>query len=125
MVSIYLMKLISLLTFFTFSSLAATPQSYDLDIKYSLEEGPTSIRRMIVKEKSKAEVIGPEHFLEVVAEEGEIMDRKGILLSFNVGYIKEDGTRTILSQPKMLLKENSPAEFTIDDVTLAVTAKRK
>lgn len=114
-----------LILFLISNPLFAAPKSYDLDIKYSLEEGPTSMKRMIVEEKLKTEVLGKEHFLEVVAEEGEIMDRKGILLSFNVGYIKEDGTRTILSQPKMLLKEDSPFEFTIDDVTLAVTAKRK
>lgn len=103
---------------------SAANRKYDLQLAYSLEEGPESKNTIIVQEGMKKTLSKAEQFVEVVAEEGIINERKGILLSFNVGVVGEDGKRTILTQPKLLVKENEEAKITIDEFALAVTAKR-
>lgn len=103
---------------------SAAARKYDLNLAYSLEEGPESKNKIIVQEGKKSTMTKAEHFVEVVAEEGIIADRRGILLSFNVGVVGEDGKRTILTQPKLLVKENEEAKITIDEFALAVTANR-
>jgi hypothetical protein len=103
---------------------SAAVRKYDLNLSYSLEEGPESKGKIIVREGHKATLTKDAQFVEVTAEEGIINDRKGILLSFNVGVVGENGKRTILTQPKLLVKENEEAKITIDEFALAVTANR-
>jgi hypothetical protein len=117
------MKILFLLLAFPMISSAAV-RKYDLNLAYSLDEGPESKSKIIVQEGKKATMTKAEQFVEVVAEEGVIADRKGILLSFNVGVVGEDGKRTILTQPKLLVKENEEAKITIDEFALSVTASR-
>lgn len=102
----------------------AAPRKYDLNLTYSLEEGPESKGKIVVSEGHKATLLKDTQFVEVTAEEGIINERKGILLSFNVGVVGTDGKRTILTQPKLLVKENEEAKITIDEFALAVTANR-
>lgn len=103
---------------------SAANRKYDLNLAYSLEEGPESKGKIVVSEGRKAVLRKDAQFVEVTAEEGIINERKGILLSFNVGVMGEDGKRTILTQPKLLVKENEEAKITIDEFALAVTANR-
>jgi hypothetical protein len=104
---------------------AASVQRYDLKLSYAVNEGVPIDGKIMVKEKQTAILQGKEHFLEIVAQEGKIMNRSGILLSFNVMEVRTDGKRSVLTQPKLLVKENELSEITIDDVTLKVTASRK
>ncbi len=117
------MKLLLLLLVFPLFASAAT-RKYDLNLAYSLEEGPESKGKIVVSEGRAAVLRKDASFVEVTAEEGIINERKGILLSFNVGVVAEDGKRTILTQPKLLVKENEEAKITIDEFALAVTANR-
>lgn len=117
------MKFLFLLLAFPLVSSAAV-RKYDLNLAYSLEEGPESKGKIVVKEGHKATLRKDAQFVEVTAEEGIINERKGILLSFNVGVMSEDGKKTILTQPKLLVKENEEAKITIDEFALAVTANR-
>jgi hypothetical protein len=103
----------------------ASAQRYNLSLSYAVNEGVPVNGKIMVKERQTAILKGKEHFLEIVAEEGKIMNRSGILLSFNVMEVRIDGKRSVLTQPKLLVKENEPAEITIDDVALKVTAVRK
>jgi type II secretory pathway component GspD/PulD (secretin) len=103
---------------------SAALRKYDLKLSYSLEEGPLSKRKIIVQEGKMASMSKARQFVEVTAEEGIISDRKGILLSFNVGVMDKNGKRKILTQPKLLVKENEKAKITIDEFALAVTANR-
>lgn len=70
-------------------------------------------------------------FIEVVAKEGQIQSHKGILMNFVVGYIEQDGTRTILSKPEILAKEDQKAQISVGDkdgkenISLSVVAKRR
>jgi hypothetical protein len=123
LVKILNMKIFFLILAFPMIASAAV-RKYDLNLAYSLEEGPESKSKIIVQEGKTATMRKAEQFVEVVAEEGIIADRKGILLSFNVGTVGEDGKRTILTQPKLLVKENEEAKITIDEFALAVTANR-
>jgi hypothetical protein len=115
-----------LIVFFFIPCLSlASAQRYNLSLSYAVNEGATVNGKILVKERQTAILQGKEHFLEIVAEEGKIMNRSGILLSFNVMEVRTDGKRSVLTQPKLLVKENEPAEITIDDVALKVTAVRK
>ncbi len=55
--------------------------------------------RIIVREgetgKITQETSTEKTFIEVVAKEGEIQNHKGIMMNFVVGYIGQDGNRTI------------------------------
>ena len=70
-------------------------------------------------------------FIEVVASEGEIQNRKGILMNFTVGYFDKVGNRKIVSQPKILAKENEIASIEVNNLNgkeklkLSVLAQRK
>jgi type II secretory pathway component GspD/PulD (secretin) len=118
------MKIFYLIFFTPFFSFASV-QKYDLQLSYAVYEGQPVNQRIVLKEGKTLILKGKEHFLEVVAQEGKINDRKGILLSFNVGEVRENGKRSILTQPKLLVKDNEEAAITIDDVALKVTASRK
>lgn len=115
---VFLLLLIPSLSF-------ASVQKYDLNLSYAVNEVNPVNGKITVKERETAILRGKETFLEIVAEEGKIMNRSGILLSFNVMEVRKDGKRSVLTQPKLLVKENEPAEITIDDVALKVTATRK
>lgn len=103
----------------------AAIQKYDLNLSYTVKEETPVSGRLLLNEKETMVMKGKAHSLEVVAEEGKVMNRTGILLSFNVLEIREDGKRSVLTQPKLLVKENEEAEITIDDVALKVKVARK
>lgn len=103
----------------------AAVQKYDLNLSYAVKEEVAVKGTLSLLEGQKVVMKGKEYSLEVVAEEGKMMNRTGILLSFNVLEMREDGKRSVLTQPKLLVNENEEAQMTIDDVALTVTAKRK
>lgn len=103
----------------------AAVQKYDLNLSYAVREEAAVKGSMALTEGKKVVMEGKDHSLEIIAEEGKIMNRTGILLSFNVLEVRKDGKRSVLTQPKLLVNENEEAQITIDDVALTVTAKRK
>lgn len=114
----FIFLLFPLLTF-------AGVQKYDLNLSYAVNDGEAVNGKILVTEGKKVVMEGKEYSLEILAEEGKIMNRTGILLSFNVLEVRKDGKRHVLTQPKLLVNENEEAEITIDDVALKVTASRK
>lgn len=102
----------------------AAVQKYDLKLSYAVNEDKPINGRILISEGKTATMKSKSHFLEVVAEEGKIMNRSGILLSFNVVEMV-DGKRQVITQPKLLVKDSEEAQITIDDVALTVTASRK
>ena len=89
----------------------------------------------IVVQEGKVETLTQESgdnktFFEIVASEGEIQGNRGILLKFKIGLIKNDGSRTIISQPQILAKSGKEAHITVgqddkEEMTLKVIATRK
>lgn len=115
----------------SFSAVAATP-GYDLTIDYAQNGQRVTSPRVQVKEGETATVIrkinGKENFIQVEAQE-ELLD-DGIKMKLAVGTIDENGNRTILARPEILMDEKTPATIKIEDemgdeVSLSVFAKRK
>lgn len=127
------MKWMALFFLMISSSAFASNHGYDLKMDLSMNGKHVSSPRMIVKagemgtiqQKSNNE----ETFIEVVATEGQVQNRKGILMNFTVGYIGQNGARKIVSQPQILSKENETAVVTVGgkdqtELTLSVVARR-
>lgn len=129
------MKLLALLIFvFADTALAAT-DFYDVEMKVSVNGGKSSFSPsmfLVPGEPSSAanQVDGEETFVEVVAKEGQIQNRKGILMNLKIGKVSADGKRTILSNAQVLTEENKVAEVRVgkqgaEDVVVSVVAQRK
>ena len=112
------------------------PKSYSLKMELSLDGKKIFAPQMIVEAGKKAtfssDVSGKNTFIDVTATEGEIQNRKGIMMSFVVGHISKDGVRTIISEPQILAMENEKAQIEVGSnqsnqemVSLSVTAQRK
>lgn len=123
---------LALFLFMGSSAFAAT-KGYDLKMDLSMNGKKVSSPRMIVQEgvagTIEQETSTEKTFIEVVATEGTVKNNKGILMKFTVGYIEKDGTRTIVSKPQILAKENETAQITVGDnkgkdLSLSVIAQR-
>lgn len=116
-------------------SSAFASNGYDLKMELSMNGKKVSSPRIIVREGETGsitqETSNEKTFIEVVAKEGEIQNHKGIMMNFVVGYIGQDGKRTIVSKTQILTKENETAQITVgnDDgketMSLSVVAQRK
>ena len=104
-------------------------------MELSLNGAKASSPRIVVEEGKMGtitqETNGQKSYFEVVATESEIQGNKGILLKFKVGYIKKDGTRTIVSKPTILTKAGEEASISVgnengkEELHLKVVANRK
>jgi type II secretory pathway component GspD/PulD (secretin) len=71
-----------------------------------------------------------ETFIDVTASEGKVQGHEGILMKFVIGTMDQNGKRTVVSEPSLLVKENSPATLSVKGkelgqaLKLSVTAKR-
>lgn len=126
------MKLLGLAVLFFGNTVFAAQAGYELDMKLSLDGKHVSSPRLIVKEGEAGLIVQKtdteESFIEVVATEGAIQNNTGILMKFVVGVIAPDGTRTVLSKPRILAMENQ--QITVgnengqESISLSVIAKR-
>jgi ribosomal protein S4 len=127
--------LFSILLLFFSSSVFAANKVYDLKMDLLVNGKRVSSPRVYVKEGEIARVdeASPrsKSFIEVVASEGEIQNRKGILMNFTVGYFDKVGNKKIVSQPQVLAKENEIASIEVNNMNgkeklkLSVLAQRK
>lgn len=118
---------------FSASQVRASNLSYDLKMELTLD-GKSSSPRIIVTEGQKAsieEVTTSKHaFVEVIATSSK-SDSKVVMMDFVVGTVDSAGTRTIVSNPRILAKENERAQITIQNdegsgnLSLAVVAQRR
>jgi hypothetical protein len=120
------------------STAMASTSGYDLKMDLSLDGKHVSSPSVIVKSGEMASIIQKtdkeeaSNFIEVIASEGEIQNHKGILMKFKVGSISKSGERTVLSEPRILAKENELAKITVsnkeggsEQLSLSVVVKRK
>lgn len=117
------------------TSVFAAKKGYDLNMELSVNGKKLSSPRFIFEEGKTGLItqkLGSEKiFLEVVATESEVKENKGILMKFKVGYLKNDGTRTMVSKPTILSKAGQQTSFTVgndsgkDIINLNVVANRK
>jgi type II secretory pathway component GspD/PulD (secretin) len=125
-----------LLSFLISSSALAATKGYDLKINLSMNGRHVSSPRLTVKPGEVALITQKsgedESFLEVVAtEEAGSGTKKGILMSFAVGYIRKNGERTIVSRPRIMAVENEKAMIMVggnegeESISLSVIAKRR
>lgn len=129
------MKILGLALIMVSSSAFAATNGYELKMDLALNGKPVSSPRVLVKAGEAATINQKsetdETFIEVVATEGGIQNRKGIMMTFVIGTIGKNGERNIISKPRILAKENDPAQFIEGDesgtekLSLSVVAKRK
>ena len=127
-------KMLIALSFFVGLSAFAS-NGYDLKMELSKNGKKVSSPRIRVLEGEAGSITQEtstgKTFIEVVAKEGEIQNRKGILMIFTVGYIGKDGKRTIVYRPQILTEENKNAQITLGEeggketMSLSVVAQRK
>lgn len=131
------MKTVFLSLLLSCVSFAAT-DAIDITAKVVLNNGETSYTsHIVVKEGQKASLTNTnasktqKTFMDVVAtrEQPNEEGTRAILLVFTVGTIEADGSRKILSNPRIVTLENEPAKITQGtkpgDEGLSVTAVAK
>ena len=129
------MKLMTILIGLTLStSVWASKAIYEIDMKLNIKGKPETAMGIMLEEGQKGSIVSEDDlektFIEVVAEEAEFQGNKGILMKFKVGHLTKDGSRKIISQPKVLAKAGEEAQITLDqegkpEMSLNVVAKRK
>ncbi len=127
------MKLLGLVLVLISSFSFAATNGYDLKMEFSMNGKHVSSPRVIVKAGEMATITQKtdteETFIEIIATEGEIQNNKGILMTAVIGTVSSDGTKTIISKPQILAKENKTALIQIgnkdSEISLSIIAKRK
>lgn len=130
------MKSISLLTTVTLFMIslgsAAKSQKFDLALKLLVNGQEKASPRLVVNSGQEASIIeGSElekYSIQLVAQNGAIQGRSGILIKFKVSEVKKDGSSRIFSEPHLLAQANQPAEISVGNsdgstMTLIVLAK--
>jgi hypothetical protein len=115
-------------------SVLASKKSYDLKMELSIDGKQVSIPSVVVEEGVHGtitkELVTQNSYVEVIATEENIQGNKGILMKFEVGHFKKDGSRVIISNPIVLANEGEEASISIeeedgiDKFSLKVIAKR-
>ncbi len=128
----------SALIFLASTSIAAPiapPNGYDLKLKLTMNGKIISSPHILTKAGEPATITQQtetqNNFIEVTAIDESILGNDGIMMTFVVGTIDNEGQRTILSKPQVFAKENKKSEIMIeqgdtkDMLSLTVVAKRK
>lgn len=113
----------------------ASEKAFDLKMDLSIEGKHVSSPRIVVKEGEKGTITqesnGEKSFIEVVAKEEKAPNGKqAIHMTFVVGKIATDGTRTIVSQPQIISIPNEKAQITVGEngkpevISLSVIANK-
>jgi len=101
-----------ILFIFSFSTFAV--QSYKLDMNLLIDNKSVSKPKIIVQEGEKGTITQNDSAtnttteISVVASQGEMQGRKGILLKMEVGYNKNN-VQKIVSRPQILVSEGQEA----------------
>ena len=113
----------------------AATSGYDLKMELSMNGKIISSPQILAKAGETATVTqktdDQENFIEVTAIDGSILGNDGIMMTFVVGTIAKDGSRTILSKPQIFAEENKQSEIMLEQdgsnemLSLSVVAKRK
>lgn len=122
------MKIVFLFaTFFSLSIFASTKTvSISMQIRenHNLMSSPRIQTRFNEKAKISQFTQDAREFVEVTPVETS----KGILLKMRVGLFSKEKGRAVVSEPKLLVKEDTPVQVPIgkdDTLTLTVVASRK
>lgn len=104
----------------TVTQVYASDKAYDLQLEVLRAGQKIYAPRLTVREGEQGRVEeatdAGKTFIEVVATE-TTRPHKGVMMNFVVGYISADGTRTVMSRPRILVHENEPARVTLTDRT--------
>jgi type II secretory pathway component GspD/PulD (secretin) len=114
------MKILGIVLLLIGSSAFASTKAFDLKMDLSIEGKHVSSPRIVVKEGEKGTITqesnGKKSFIEVVAKEDKAPNGKlAIHMTFLVGKIASDGTRTIVSQPQIISMPNEKAQITVGE----------
>lgn len=101
-------------------SVFASQKAFDLKMDLSIEGKHVSSPRIVVKEGEKGTITqesnGQKSFIEVVAKEDKAPNGKqAIFMTFVVGKIANDGTRTVISQPQIISIPNEKAQISVGE----------
>jgi len=108
------MKVLMSLILFIFSFSTFAVQSYKLDMNLLIDNKSVSKPKIIVQEGEKGTITQNDSAtnttteISVVASQGEMQGRKGILLKMEVGYNKNN-VQKIVSRPQILVSEGQEA----------------
>lgn len=112
----------------------ASGKVYDVKAELSMNGKMVSSPRFLVAEGTKASVTEQSDarttFIDLTATESTSKTSPGITMDFVVGFEAKDGTRTILSRPKILAAERERAVIMVKDeqgeeISLAVIAQTR
>lgn len=111
------------------------PNGYDLKMKLTMNGKIISLPHILTKAGEPATITQKtetqNNFIEVTAIDESILGNDGIMMTFIVGTIDNEGQRTVLFKPQVFAKENKKSEIMIeqgetkDMLSLTVVAKRK
>ena len=110
-------------------------KGYDLKLDLSLDGKHVASPRVLVKDGDVATVnqksANQETFVEVVATDAFVDNKRGILMKFAVGTIGKNGERTMVYRPEVFARENETTQVSLGDkpgaegLSLSVVAKHK
>ena len=129
-------KIFFVLVLFLGSSVFAATKAYDLKVQVSHEGQAPISARIVVKAGEVARIMseattGEKTFIDVVANEGKVQGRGGIMMKFTVGTLDKKGVRGKVSKPQIMALENEEASITVDNengqeqLHMSVVAQRK
>lgn len=113
------MRLLAMLLFTLSNSAFASSAShnnYVLKLDWS-KNGKSIFSPQILVQSGKKGTVSQkteneEPFIEVLASEIKHQGQNRLLMNFTLGYIQKNGKRTIVSQPKMMTRENESGLMT-------------
>lgn len=119
-----IMRTIIFLILTLMTSIAFAANSYELSFEVKTKGADKTVGKIRVKEGRVGSLSNNGTDIEVVAQEGEIQGRKGILMNF---VVKKDNK--ILAKPQILTDESKQGQMTVNDksgeiLSLTVTANR-
>lgn len=111
--------LIAIFCLYSFSA-SASEKAFDLKLDLSIDGNAVSSPRMTVREGEKGTITqesnGQKRFVEVVArEEKTSAGKQAVHMTFAVGKIEKDGTRSVLSRPQVLSLMNEKAQIAVGE----------
>jgi len=112
----------------------AAPNNYTLDMSLTVDGKLVGEPRIQVEGGKLASIVKTQNdriiFIDAIATEASSDERGGILMDFTIGKILKDGTRKVLSAPKIIGLAGEEATIEIGDkaepkiLRLAVVATR-
>ncbi len=111
---------------------AASAPVYRLDVELKRDSSVVGSARLTVQDGHSGSVQNDGHFIEVVPRAARYQGRSGVDMAFVVGVTNPDGTRTLISRPRILTVEGERGTITVgrldrprETITLSVLAERQ